>query len=325
MTNLAAPPSRTSSDSAAWLLLAVLLMLVAGVAWVAPMGFDPVGAATLVLACAALGAVTLFYRSVRRDPALATMCVALMQMLLFSAIGSILSYLLARHGGSLWDDRFIDWDRALGFDFLAYVRWVDRSALAAATLRFAYASLIPQIIAIVLVFGFTRRLEPLRSAMLAAMLCGTVTILLSPLFPATGNYVHLGLHATDFQRLDPAHAYAELVHIRALRDGTMTGLRFRELQGIITFPSYHAGLATVTLWSFARVEQATIRRIGIALASATILSTPVNGGHYLVDVIAGITIAGLAIAAAARCVAWQPDGAWLMASPFRRSHVASAP
>ncbi len=31
------------------------------------------------------------------------MCVSLSQVILFSAAGSILSYLLAREGGALWD------------------------------------------------------------------------------------------------------------------------------------------------------------------------------------------------------------------------------
>ncbi len=325
MTEPVASPSRRSSDSAAWALLGALVALVGGVSWLAPMAFDPLGIAALAIASVVLGGAALFYRHVRSNRAFSTMCVALLQMLLFSAVGSILSYLLARNGGALWDDRLTAWDRALGFDWLAYVRWVDRSSLLAAALHLAYSSLIPQIIAIVLIFGFTGRLEPLRGAMLAAMLCGTFTIILSPLFPAVSNYVHLGLGAGDFRHLDPSDGYAQWMHFRALRDGSMTGLRFGELQGIIAFPSYHAGLATVTLSSFWRIAPRGPRWAGVALAATTILSTPVDGGHYLVDVIAGMAIALIAIAAATRIVAWQPRGLALKASPFRHSRAASAP
>jgi len=323
MTDPATASSRQSSDSAAWLLLGGLVVTVACLSWIAPMPIDPVGTGALFIACAALGGAALFYRHVRSNPAFSTMCAALMQMLLFSAVGSILSYLLARNGGALWDDRLATWDRALGFDWLAYVRWIDASSFLAVPLRLAYASLIPQIIVIVLTFGFTGRLERLRSCVLAAMLCGTFTILLSPLFPAVSNYVHLGLTAADFRHVDPWAGYLHLAHFTALRDGTMASLRFSELQGIITFPSYHAGLATVTLWSFARMEVAAIRWTGVALAGATILATPVDGGHYLVDVLAGMALAIVAIVAARAWVGWRPRDFALRALPFRHSHAVS--
>jgi membrane-associated phospholipid phosphatase len=97
------------------------------------------------------------------------------------------------------------------------------------------------------------------------------------------------------------------------------------LQGIIAFPSYHAGLAMITLWGFWRSGTKWIRWPGIALALATILSTPVDGGHYLVDVIAGLCVAGCSLALAQRAIFWRFRVAPLRASPFRRSREAFAP
>ena len=312
------PASRDHAATAALLFLAVA---VAACQWVAPLPVEPGSMVTLVLACGALGLATLFYRRVRPRENFAVMCVALSQVILFTALGIVLSYLLARGGGELWDPRLAAWDRAIGFDWLAYVRWFDRSALAVAWLNLAYASLIPQVIALVLVLGFTNRLAELRAVMLAAIVAGTVTVILSSLFPAVGNYVHLGLSARDFVHVDPLAGDVHMRDFNALRDGSAELLVLGKMEGIITFPSYHAGLSVVTLWGFWASRIAWVRWPGLALALSTIVATPVDGGHYLVDVLAGGGIAVLAIIWSKRAVCWAPAP---MAWPFRRSREASA-
>lgn len=280
--------------------------------------------ATLAIACLALCAAAFFYRNVRIKENFSVMCVALSQVLLFTALGSLLSYLLARNGGGLWDHRLAAWDRAVGFDWLAYVQWVDRSAAATAWLRLAYASLIPQVIALVLTLGFTHRLAELRTLMLAAMVAGIVTVFLSAMFPAVGNYVHLGLSAHDFAHVNPFAGDVHMDDFNALRAGTVDVLRLDTMQGIITFPSYHAALSVVTLWGFWTSRIAWVRWPGAMLALSTIVATPVDGGHHLVDILAGGAIAAMALGWSKRAIYWGPSSDQLTAWPFRRSRVASA-
>ena len=311
-------------DSAAWALLAALVAAVAALQLWKPLPVEPASLMTLLTACAALGCTAAFYTWVRVRENFAVICVGLMQVLLFSAVGSVLSYMLAREGGTLWDARLQVWDSALGFDWLAYVRAVDAQGWLVAPVRWAYASLIPQMIVLVLALGFSTKLAELRRLMLAAMLSGTIIVLLSAFFPAVGYYVHHGLSAADFERIKP---WAGLVHrtdFTALRDGTMASLRLTEMQGIVTFPSYHAGLATVTLWGFWVSRIAWIRWPGAAIALATIFATPIDGGHYLVDVLAGIVIGVIGIAAARPAVSWRPAGIGFRSLPSRRSRAAFA-
>ena len=315
------PEQPATGDSAAGAMLVFLAIAIAACQWLQPIAIDPRSTVTLIAACGALALAALFYRRVRPRENFAVMCVALSQVILFTALGIVLSYLLARNGGELWDSRLAEWDRAIGFDWLAYVRWFDQSAVAVTWLKLAYASLIPQVIALVLALGFTQRLAELRTVMLAAIVAGTVTIILSSLFPAVSNYIHLGLSARDFVHVDP---FAGDVHMRdftALRDGTTQLLVLGKMQGIITFPSYHAGLSVVTLWGFWASRMAWVRWPGMLLAASTIVATPVDGGHYLVDVIAGGAIAVLALVWSKRAVCWAPAP---MALPFRRSREASA-
>lgn len=310
-------------DSAAWALLGALVVALGGLQLWKPLPVEPASLVALLTACAALGATAVFYRRVRVQDNFAIICIGLMQVLLFSAVGSVLSYMLAREGGALWDHRLEAWDAALGFDWLAYVRLVDSHGWLVAPVRWAYASLIPQIIVLVLALGFSMKLAELRRLMFAAMLGGTITILLSAFFPAVGYYVHHGLTAADFDHIRPWAGFVHQADFTALRSGTLTSLRLTEVQGIVTFPSYHAGLATVTLWGFWVSRIAWLRWPGVALALATILATPIDGGHYLVDVLAGVAIGAIAIAAAGRAAGWQPAFAF-RSSPFRRSRAAFA-
>ncbi len=314
------PPT---SDAAAWASIALLALGVFVAEMLAPMPVAARSLQTLAIACAALGGAAYFYRNIRQRENFAVMCVALMQVLLFSALGSILSYLLARNGGTLWDSTFVAWDRALGLDWLGFVRAVDQHGWLVTALRLAYASLIPQIIVLVLVLGFTGRLEKLRGVMLGAILCGTICVLASPLFPAVSNYVAMGLTAEDFRHVDPWAGYIHLDDFNALRDGSMSVLDLSKMQGIITFPSYHAGLSAVTLWGFWTSGVRWLKWTGPIVALGTIVATPVDGGHYFVDVLAGIAIAVVSIAIAVRAVRWAPASPRLKASPSRHSHAAS--
>lgn len=314
--------SEQTSDSAAWALVAALLLAVAALEWRSPLAIDPSTFVALLIACTALGGTALFYRTVRKQQNFAIICIGLAQVLLFSAIGSILSYLLAREGGVLWDSRLANWDRGLGFDWPAYIHWVDRSPELTALLHLAYGSLIPQIIVLVLALGFSLRVAELRTVMLAAMLSGTITILLSALFPAVGYYVHDQLTPADLHNINPWAGFVHEADFTALRSGAMTILRLDQMQGIVTFPSYHAALATVTLWGFWSSRLAWLKWPGAAVALATLFATPVDGGHYLVDVLAGMAVGATAIALAGRAIRWRPSGAMIRSSPFRRSRAA---
>jgi len=316
---------REARDQAGWALIAIILAAVGCAELWKPLPVEISGFLNLAVALVALGGAATFYRTVRPCENFSVMCIALSQVLLFSAFGEILSYLLARNGGALWDSTFTAWDRSLGFHWQAFIQWVDAHAFLAAPLGVAYASLIPQVIVLILALGFGNRLKELRVFMLAAMICGTVTILLSPLFPALNQFAYHHVAPMRFPNLNVASGYRELQDLQALRSGTFVTLRLRELQGIIAFPSYHAGLAAITLWGFWKSGIKWIGWPGAVLALTTILSTPVDGGHYLVDVIAGLALAGCSLALAQRAIFWRVHLNTIRALSSRRSRAAFAP
>lgn len=317
-------PPTTSKESASWALIAALVAAVLAAELAHPLAVAPGSFLGLLLACTALGAASLFYTRVRINDRFSACCMSLSQALLFSVAGAILSYLLAQDGGALWDGTLHRWDMALGFDWLGYAHGVDAHPWLVAVFNVAYGSLIPQTVVVILALGFSGRIDALRMFILAAILSGTTAILLSPLFPAVGNFTYLGLKHSDFGHDWQSADLADVRDFLAVRNRSLTMLDLREMQGIIVFPSYHGALAATTLWAFWRSGLNWLRCGGSLLAILTIAATPINGGHYAVDVLAGIAVAAASIAAARRLVYLRLPLAAITAWPFRRSREAFA-
>ena len=272
-----------------WWLIAFNALAILVLEVIAPLPFATDTLALPLLAVLIFGGIAAVYTRRRPNSKFAGMAQGLMQILLFTAVGTVLSYLFARHGGPLWDGTLYQWDQALGFDWLAYVRWVDQHAWLVLIYRLAYLSIVPQLALLVIVQGIGGRLSLMHQTLFAVMLCGTITVFLSPLLPAESNYVFLNLGASDFQNIRPVIGFTSLFDFDALRSGQMHTLDLTRMEGIVAFPSYHAGLATITLWSFLRTPG--LRIGGAILALLTFAATPVDGGHYITDIIAGTLIA----------------------------------
>ncbi|MDE2380123.1 phosphatase PAP2 family protein, partial [Bradyrhizobium sp.] len=62
---------------------------------------------------------------------------------------------------------------------------------------------------------------------------------------------------------------------------------------VLTFPSFHTVAAIVYAWAVWPIR--SLRSVGALWNGAMIVSTPVNGGHYFADILAGALVAVLSI------------------------------
>ena len=125
------------------------------------------------------------------------------------------------------------------------------------------------------------------SLALSALLC----IAVSALLPAEGVWGYYKLTAADHAAIVPATRELHLPIFHGLNS-----------EGIITFPSFHAALGVVFMVALWPVP--VLRWIGAVVNGVMIVATPIDGGHYFIDVFAGIVVAWFCIvvarAAAAR-------------------------
>jgi hypothetical protein len=248
------------------------------------------------------GAVLVFqaplaFARYRNDVRIATTARAATLLIVFMGAAGTLSYLVVSTGAPLVDPSLAAADRALGFDWLALQRRLQEHADAGRLLELAYASALPQILFVILFLGFTARTEQLENFMSLFVLATLLTILLSGPFPAAGAWKWF---APAGGAIDPA----PLDHFEALRDGRLRHIPLRDMQGLISIPSLHAALAVLLVHGMRRTA---LFAVFVVIDAAVLVSTPVSGGHYLVDVIAGCLLALALIASAEpERAAWRP-------------------
>lgn len=278
-----------------WRIVALVTAATAGAMIAAGLSFDWRSAVIPVAACLGLAPLIWLYRYRRRDDRIATALDCVAQLVAFSAVGLILSYVAASTDHPLWDSTFREWDRALGLNWRAYLAFVNARPWLGGLFSVAYQSLELQIIVLLLALSFQGKLLACREFVMAFVVSCLATVFVFWLAPAMGMYDDLGLHhARDFPNLSPVGGLSYLPDLSALRDGAMRAISLKNPQGIVSFPSFHAVLGVIL--SFAFWNCFWLRWPAIVLNVVLIASTPIEGGHYFVDLLAGVAIGLLSLA-----------------------------
>jgi hypothetical protein len=232
----------------------------------------------------------------RRDPQVMFVLGGTAQIVLITAIMAPLTYVAASTNLPMQDSNLLAIDRALHLDWAAYVGFVDDHPALAAWLNYSYTMIRWPIFAIPIALaamGHYRRIEEFTFAFGAAL---AVTTILSALMPAIGVYAQIGLDPATLKNIDPRAYLDQLRDLPPTREGGLRHLALLGLGGIVTFPSFHA--ASAVLYAWALWPARWFRPLIVLVNGLMLAATPINGGHYFIDLIAGIAIAACAIMAA---------------------------
>jgi hypothetical protein len=240
------------------------------------------------------------------------------QIIGFSVVAGPLSYIAATAGFPLQDAVLEAWDRRLGIDWAAMTHFVALRPGLQHLLLFAYSSFALQTVTTVLVLGLAGQFARLDRFIHAFMATTLVIIAASAICPATGPWLYLGLQPGAANGFLPVSSSSWPVFL-GLRDGTIRTVYGMNTEGVITFPSLHAGLGVLFSAALWRIRK--IRWVALPLNGLLLLATPAYGSHYVVDVLAGLAIAAVSwIALAARFAISKPpleqlsairDRAWI--------------
>lgn len=209
----------------------------------------------------------------------------------------ILNHLTMTIPFPLADDPLAAWDRAIGLDWYAYASWIGQATAWHDVIRFTY-SYTTQLTAFLFIgLALLGRSQHAKEFIELLFFGALFSVVVGAAFPAQAAMVHL---ADDHLRAmfgGPVGVY-HLKDLELLRGTGPIVLGFNYIPGLVTFPSYHtiAGILVVyacrgSAWTFFAA---------VYLMGAMLLGTPVYGGHYFIDIIAGAVVAGLLIALAER-------------------------
>jgi len=178
-------------------------------------------------------------------------------------------------------------DAALGLHVPAMTEWTSVHPAVARTLILAYFSLLPQFAAPILAFGvFYPDRQQLWEYIFHFHFCLVATLLGVALLPAACAFSYYGFDSL----IDQTRFVA---HFTSLRAGTFHELRFNDIEGMISFPSFHVAGALMVTWAF-RGRPGWLAALTV-LNTALVASTVLTGAHYGVDVVATVALFAVSI------------------------------
>lgn len=284
------PPVEPWSLAAYGVALGVWLLVALGFAITR---FDSDGSLTrfhVQVAALVLPAMGLRYLSF---PRLATAIEAMAVKMTISAGFAFASVILAATNRPLVDAMLHRWDLAIGFDWRTAMAMLQPHGGAIAALHWIYATLPYQMFLLVPLAAFFGQERRIWVFVAAWGLCLFATMALFPFFPAVGPIVHFDHYLAG---IPPKNEHMDV--FTGARDGSLSLLGAGTVRGMVTFPSFHAAGAVLLGWLALRLPWA--RLVAVPLNAAMVVSAIPIGGHYLVDILAGVALAVAAIVLAAR-------------------------
>ena len=199
-----------------------------------------------------------------------------------------LSYLVISLNMPLIDAPLRQIDSAFAFNWAAQRNFIMIYPVIMKILNISYTSIYWQMFVIVGICS-THSLPREKEFVRNYALCLTVCIVIGGILPALGP-------PSLFWPVEPAE-------FEAIRSGGWHLFDYRTMQGLIAFPSIHAAFSILAVYA---VRHSLPGLIGLGMLNVFMLaSTPIIGGHYLIDVIGGGIIAGASILCVRKFNRWR--------------------
>ena len=220
---------------------------------------------------------------------------AIVFILGFGFAGCTFTYLAASLGWPLQDAKLVAVDSSLGFNWLDLLISTNSSPLFGAVLKAAYHSSATQIVGVCLLLAAANRGQRLTEFLTLFVVTFVAVAAISALVPAAGPYAYFQPPKELFSSFSPDAGMWHYQVLQALRNEPVPVLSFMNVQGLVTFPSFHTSLAIITAYAVRGIK--FVATPVAILNGIVIISTLPEGGHYLIDVIAGAVISTIAIVA----------------------------
>ena len=253
-----------------------------------------------VMVAAILFPLALFYTYYRFDKGMASILGAVCLLAILIPILCVMSYIACADGARfpLRDDALAAFDESLGFHWPSLLRWADAHPFWSNLGGMAYRSFIAQASVMAVLLSLRGQADRLQAAVYAFAIGAVACSVVSCFLPALGAYAHYGIDPALHSHIDLLVKDLTVPTVSDLRSGRFSSLSAGRSQGIISFPSFHTHLGILFCWAFWRIKG--LRWFVVVLNIALIAGTPLQGSHYLADVVAGLAVAVVSITAASR-------------------------
>jgi len=254
---------------------------------------DLLAYAQLGLMSMALLAGGFYYQTKRAEPELAAMLMGASFLCLFSAAASMLNYFFLTLHGPRIDDILVAADRTLGFDWYSTMIAMARYPLLNEVFFRVYNMVLPEIALVMVALAWTGQVEKVYRYCVALGVGALIAIALWALAPSLGakSLYTLPPEVVSTLTLSVTGDYGKAL-VALLRDGPGY-ISPSDLRGLIAFPSYHGVLALIVAWYGWHLRW--LRWPLLLLNATVIVSSPIQGGHHMVDLLGSFPVTALAL------------------------------
>ena len=203
---------------------------------------------------------------------------AVFVLLLLTNIASPAQYAAVALERPLIDRWLAAADATLGIHVPSLVGWTLAHPAVGVILKICYFSLLPQFVCAPLIAALVlRNRQRLWEYVFHFHFCLIVTVGVLAAFPAACAFTYYGFESTLNQG-------RFIQQFNTLRDGSFAMIRFDNLEGLISMPSFHAAGAMMVTW-MVRGHLRWLVPVGL-LNAGLLASTVLTGAHYFIDVLA---------------------------------------
>ncbi len=178
-------------------------------------------------------------------------------------------------------------DAALGLDAGTIIRAVAAHPMLTSVLSLLYNS---SGIAVVVLIGWTlthRSVSKAWELVMTAVVAMQLVALISPAFPAWGAMRTFALEGLQGHGLPVGAGTYQWSAFSHFYSGHDPLLRLADMDGVVAFPSFHTVLALMITQA---LGDTPLRPLAIIWTAGIMLSAIPMGGHYVVDLVAGVVI-----------------------------------
>lgn len=212
-----------------------------------------------------------------------------------SLVGALASYPVAAFSHGFADAALHQVDLILHFRWLFWYELVAAHPVLQIAGRAAYSMIYISPAILLLHLAWTKQRREAHEFLFAIGIAATITLIAFRFMPAVGPFAYLWHGPIPYMPISELWQPQLIPH---LRQHTAAPIDPAHLVGLVSAPSFHTA-AAVLLIAFAQ-RQPLLRGPLIAVNIAMLLSTPVEGTHYLSDMLLGALVAFAALSIVAR-------------------------
>lgn len=229
-----------------------------------------------------------FYKVKRPEPAISRLLWEVAHLTLFSAVAAMLSYLAVGLNRPLADEFFVAIDAMIGFDWMAYVGFVNDRPWLGDLSTLLYISTLMQVALAAILLPLLGRIDRARELVMAVFISALAAIAFSAVYPTSGALAYFRPDEAFYMANQPLVDLAYKEEFFRMRALAIPELSLQGARGLIAFPSYHVGLSILIALMFRGMPWLFWPLL--ALNVGVIFTTPIDGGHHLIDGIGGAVV-----------------------------------